>query len=436
MILDRRRALGLVSALPFASLAPSAALAQAPYLDIRPGGNFKPIPIAVTLFQGDPQQGGQVTSIITNNFRRSVFITPVDSKSFVEQTTNPEAPAFDKWKMVNAQFVVTGRCMRGADGRLKTEFRLWDVSTGQQVAGQQYVTDASEMRRVAHIVSDAIFSRVTGEKGWFDSRVVFVDETGPKQRRVKKLAVMDQDGANTRYLTRGDELVLTPRFSPSAQEVTYMAFGNGDPRVYLLNLETRQSEVVGNFPGMSFAPRFSPDGQRIIMSISQGASSNLYSMDLRSRSPMRLTDTQAIDTSPSDSPDGGQIVFESDRGGTQQIYVMSAQGGAAQRISHGEGARYSTPVWSPKGDYIAFTRQKAGAFGIGVMKPDGSGERILTEGFHNEGPTFAPNGLYVMFFRDPGAGPKIFMADIFGRAEFPVPTPDFASDPAWSPLLA
>ena len=436
LLITRRRAVGLVSSLPLASLA-GAARAQST-LTISGGGNFKPVPIAVTGFQGDPQQGALITSVITNNFRRSVFITPLDSKTFIEKSTNPEAPAFDQWKMVNAQFVVAGRSARGADGRFKTEFRLWDVATGQQVAGQQYVTDGGELRRVAHIISDSIFTRITGEKGWFDSRVAYIDETGPKERRVKRLAIMDQDGANMRQLTRGDELIITPRFSPSSQEVTYMAFGRGDPRVYLLNIETRQSEVVGNFPGMSFSPRFSPDGQRIVMSISQGAASNLFSMDLRSRSPMRLTDTQAIDTSPSYSPDGQRIVFESDRGGTQQIYVMAASGGGAQRISHGEGARYSTPVWSPKGDYIAFTRQKAGAFGIGVMKPDGSGERILTEGFHNEGPTWAPNGLYVMFFREGqgAAGPKLFMADIFGRAEFPVPTPAFASDPAWSPLLA
>ena len=431
---NRRDVLGLLTALPAVGLA-GPAFAQAPTLDIRRGSSFQPIPIAVTNFAGD--NGGAITSIITNNFRRSVFITPLDPKTFVEKQTNPEAPQIDQWKVLNAQFVVTGRTGRGPDGRLKTEFRLWDVSTGQQVAGQQYVTDPNNARRVAHIVSDAIFTRVTGEKGWFDSRVVFVDESGPKENRSKRLAIMDQDGANIRYLSRGDELVVTPRFSPSSQDVTYMSFSRGDPRVSLLNIESGQREVVGNFPGMTFAPRFSPDGQRIIMSLSQGSSANLFTMDLRSRATTRLTDSSAIDTSPSYSPDGAQIVFESDRGGGQQIYLMGAGGGAAKRISYGEGARYSTPVWSPKGDLIAFTRQKAVAFGIGVMKPDGSGERILTEGFHNEGPTWAPNGLYVMFFRDPGgqAGSKLFMADIFGRAEFPVPTPSWASDPAWSPLL-
>ncbi len=283
-----------------------------------------------------------------------------------------------------------------------------------------------------------MFTRITGEKGFFDTRIVFVDESGSKDHRRKRLAIMDQDGANVRYLTRGDDLVVTPRFSPSSQDVTYMAMSNeGDPKVFLINVESGQREAVGNFPGMSFSPRFSPDGQKVIMSLSEGSETNLYAMELRSRTTTRLTDTAAIDTAPCYSPDGSQIVFESDRGGSQQIYVMGAHGGGgARRISFG-GGRYSTPVWSPKGDFIAFTKQNAGSFGIGVMKTDGSGERILTEGFHNEGPTWAPNGLFLMFFRDSGGGgggSKIFMVDVFGRSEFPVPTPGYASDPAWGPL--
>jgi TolB protein len=214
-----------------------------------------------------------------------------------------------------------------------------------------------------------------------------------------------------------------------------MSYGQGDPRVYLLNIETGQREVVGNFPGMTFAPRFSPDGQRVIMSLQQGGNANLFVMDLRSKQTTRLTDTPAIDTAPCYSPDGQYICFESDRGGTQQIYVMPATGGVAQRISFGEG-NHSTPVWSPRGDYIAFTGQARGAFSIGVLKPDGSGERILTEGFHNEGPTFAPNGRVLMFFRDSGPGPFLHTVDITGRNELKVPTPSYASDPAWSPLLS
>ena len=416
----------------------SAAIArQDRYLDVHGAGDFKPVQIAITPFAGDTAAGNQLTGIITNNFKRSVFLSPLDPATFAETVTNPDqAPRMESWRMINAQFVVTGRVSRSTDGRLQVEFRLWDVATGAQVAGSQYVTDPNNARRVAHIISDAIFSRITGEKGFFDTRIAFVDETGPPQGRRKRLAIMDQDGANMRYMTRGDDLVVTPRFSPSSQDVTYMSFGASDPKVLLLNIETGQREVVGNFPGMTFSPRFSPDGQKVVMSLTQGVASNLYSLDLRTRTTTRLSDSNAIDTSPSYSPDGSEIVFESDRGGSQQLYVMSASGGGPRRISFGDG-RYATPVWSPKGDFIAFTKQKGGTFAIGVMRPDGSGERILTEGFHNEGPTWAPNGLYLMFFRDPGGqeGPKIYMTDVFGRAEFPVPTPNYASDPSWSRLL-
>lgn len=404
------------------------------------GGEVAPLPIAIPNFSAgtgaDNEVSVGVAQVITNNLKRSGLFAPIDPAAFVEKAINIDAPPnFVNWKTVNAQALVTGRMTRQGDGRLKAEFRLWDVATGQQLAGQQYFTSPEYWRRIAHIISDQIYERLTGEKGYFDSRVVFVDETGSKERRVKRLALMDQDGANVRYLTRGADLVLTPRFSPSTQEITYMEFGQGDPKVYLFNIETGQREVVGNFPGMSFSPRFSPDGQRVIMSLQQGGNSNLFVMDLRSKSTTRLTDTPAIDTSPSYSPDGARICFESDRGGKPQIYTMAATGGGAQRISFGEGS-YSTPVWSPRGDYIAFTKQGGGQFSIGIMKPDGSGERLLTSGYHNEGPTFAPNGRVIMFFRDTGGGPSLFTVDVSGRNELKVPTPGFASDPAWSPLLS
>jgi TolB protein len=403
-------------------------------------GNIQPMPIALPDFlAGGPEEGRvahDVTGVITNNLQRSGLFAPINPAAFIERISSSDAvPRFADWRTINAQALVVGRITRQNDGRLRAEFRLWDVFAGQQLTGQQYFTTPDNWRRIAHIISDAIYERLTGEKGYFDSRIVFVDETGPKRQRVKRLAIMDQDGYGVRYLTRGDELVLTPRFNPSTQEITYMAYGQGDPRVYLLNIETGQREVVGNFPGMSFAPRFSPDGQRVIMSLQQGGNSNLFVMDLRSKTTTRLTDTPAIDTSPCYSPDGSRICFESDRGGSQQIYVMSANGGPAQRISFGEGL-HSTPVWSPRGDYIAFTGQARGQFAIGLIKPDGSGERILTEGFHNEGPTFAPNGRIIMFFRDPGQGPSLYTIDITGRNELKEPTPSYASDPAWSPLLS
>jgi TolB protein len=437
---SRRRALALGGAA--AALALPARYAGAvTRLDITEG-NFQPMPIAIPNFfggeDGDNTTATGVTQIITANLKGSGLFLPIDPAAFLQKLASVDTvPSFPDWHTINAQALVTGRVARQSDGRLRAEFRLWDVLAGQQLAGQQYFTTPDNWRRIAHIISDAIYERLTGEKGYFDTRIVFVDETGPKERRIKRLTIMDQDGANVRYLTRGDELVLTPRFSPSTQEVTYMAYGQGDPRVFLLNIETGQREIVGNFPGMSFAPRFSPDGQSVIMSLQEGANANIFVMDLRSKATTRLTNTQAIDTAPSYSPDGSQICFESDRGGHPQIYVMAASGGQAQRISFGDGT-YSTPVWSPRGDYIGFTKQTASQFAIGVMKPDGSGERILTEGFHNEGPTFAPNGRVIMYFSDVagGPGPSLYTIDISGRNQQRVPTPSFASDPAWSPLLS
>jgi TolB protein len=438
--LDRRRLLQTgMGAVALMALSPRRAGAQLK-LDIT-RGNVQPIPIAipplVPVTPDDTAVATEITQVITNNLRRSGLFAPIDPAAYIEKISNVDAvPQFDSWRAINAQALVTGRVRREAS-RVKADFRLWDVFAGQQLTGQQYNTTAENTRRVAHIISDAIYSRITGDQGYFDSRVVFVDETGSKDRRVKRLAIMDQDGANVRYLTRGDDLVLTPRFSPTTQEITYMSYGTTDPRVYLFNIETGQREIVGNFPGMTFSPRFSPDGQRVIMSLQQGANSNLFIMDLRSKATTRMTDTPAIDTAPSFAPDGSRICFESDRGGSQQIYVMGAGGGGAQRISFGEGS-YSTPVWSPRGDYIAFTKLGGGRFSIGIMRPDGQGERILTEGFHNEGPTFCPNGRVIMFFRDAGGsgGPSLFTVDVTGRNEQRVPTPAFASDPAWSPLLS
>jgi TolB protein len=399
-------------------------------------GNVEPLPIAVTDFlQGE--LGQKISDVVAADLKRSGLFAPIAKTAFIEKITNPDAaPRFEDWKVINAQALVTGRVTQEGDGRLKAEFRLWDSFAGQQMAGQQFFTQPENWRRVAHIIADAIYEQITGEKGYFDTRIVYVAESGPKTARKRQLAIMDQDGANARGITNSNDIVLTPRFSPNKQEITYMSFEGNEPRVYLLQLETGQREVVGNFPGMTFAPRFSPDGQRVIMSLQQDGNANIYTMDLRSRTTTRLTSTAAIDTSPSYSPDGSQIVFESDRGGRQQLYVMSAGGGGQNRISFGDGS-YSTPVWSPRGDLIAFTKQSGGKFSIGVMKPDGSGERILTTGFHNEGPTWAPNGRVLMFFRqNSGAGgPQLYSIDLTGYNEQLVQTKGFASDPAWSPLL-
>ena len=405
------------------------------------GGKVQPLPIAIPAFQGagqDAQMGSDIAGVISADLKRSGLFVPLDPSTFTQANMSADAtPQFTNWTAISAQALVAGSVAKQPDGRIKAEFRLWDTFAGQQMDGQQFFTQPDNWRRLAHIIADAVYTRLTGEKGYFDSRVVFVDESGPKDNRVRRLAIMDQDGANVRYLTDGKFMELTPRFSPSSQEITYMSYDNDQPRVYVLNIDTGQREPVGDFPGMTSAPRFSPDGQKVIMSLSTGHDTNLFTLDLRSRQTTRLTSDAAIDTAASYSPDGSQIVFESDRGGTTQLYVMNADGTNPHRITFGN-SEYDTPVWSPRGDLIAFTRRANGLFAIGVIKPDGSGERILTEGFHNEGPTWAPNGRVIMFFRNTqGAtgGPQLWTIDLSGYGEARLQTPNFASDPAWSPLL-
>lgn len=404
------------------------------------GGRIDPLPIAIAPFLvggGAEDTGNTISGVITNNLGRSGYFAPLDPGSFIEQISNFEQqPNFATWRQIQAKALVTGQAYLEG-GKIRVEFRLWDVNTQQQLAAQQFTTTPKNARRIGHLISDVIYKAMTGIDGYFDTRIVFVSEEGPKDKRVKRLAIMDQDGFNVRPLTDGRDLVLTPRFSPSTNEITYMSFGNATPRVYLMNIDTKQREIVGEFPNMSFSPRFSPDGKRVIMSLQEGGNANIFELDLQSRALRQLTNVPAINTAPSYSPDGGQIAFESDRGGAQQIYVMNADGSGQNRISFGNG-RYSTPVWSPDGKSVAFTKQGGGKFAIGVMRPDGSAERILTEGFHNEGPTWAPNSRVLMFFRDTQGetgGPQLWSVDVTGYNEQKVPTPGFSSDPAWSPKL-
>jgi len=424
-----------------ASLAlPSAARAQ---LRLPPvtSGQVNPMPIAVSPFFGatppDREPADSIPQVVAADLERSGLFRPLDRASFIQDAASMrgQPPRFNDWRPIGAQALVTGVVEVQRDGRLRVEFRLWDVLGGTQQEGQVYTTTPQNWRRIAHIIADAIYKRITGEEGYFDTRIVFVSESGPAQRRVKRLALMDQDGANLRMLTDGSQLVLTPRFAPNAQEITYLAIEREQqPRVYLRNIDSNQSAVLGQFQGMTFAPRFAPDGNRVVFSVSQNGLSDIWTYDVRSRAQTRLTNGPGINTAPSFSPDGRQVAFESDRGGAQQIYVMGADGSSPRRVSFGEG-RYATPVWSPRGDLIAFTKQGAG-FAIGVMRPDGQGERLIAQGFLVESPTWAPNGRVLMYFKqDSGRGPRLYTVDITGYNERMVPTPTDASDPAWSPLI-
>lgn len=409
-------------------------------------GVVEAMPLAVADFygegQGEKKFGANVARVIAADLERSGLFAPIDKKAFIQTGESLNVlPRFGDWRIINAQALVQGRVEMTVDGQLRVEFRLWDVLSEKQMVGLAYFTVPGNWRRVAHIISDAIYKRITGEEGYFDTRIVYIAETGPKTLRVKRLAIMDQDGENHRFLTDGRDLVLTPRFSPTLQEITYLSYFKGVPRVYIFNIDSGRQEVLGEFPGMTFAPRFSPNGKSVIFSMTKRGNTEIYTMDLATRDVRQLTRHSSIDTSPSYAPDGKRIVFNSDRSGSQQLYVMNKNGGDVKRISFGKG-RYATPVWSPRGDWIAFTRMHKGVFYIGVLRPDGTGERLLTEAFLVEAPTWAPNGRVLMYYRqDPsdklgrGGRTRVFSIDFTGHNEREVVTPLDASDPAWSPLI-
>ena len=444
--LNRRGLLGVSAAL---LVAPLAARAQAPAAPAAAAGTSAvidvnraraaPIPIAIPDLGSD--LGRQIAGVVTNDLANCGLFRPISGAGGAAPAAG-EVPDFKMWKALGAQALVTGR-VEGGGADVRVEFRLWDVLPQQQLQGTAYTTNGTNWRRVAHIMADVIYERLLGEKGYFDTRICYIAGTGPRDRRTKRLAIMDQDGANNRYLTDGAWMALTPRFHPKRDEIVFMSYANNRPRVYLFDLGSGAQRMLGEWEGMSFAPRFSPDGGSVILSATRGGGSNIYRVGLGGGGQQQLTDSGAIDTSPCYSPDGSQIVFNSDRGGDQQLYIMGADGGGARRLSFGSG-RYATPVWSPRGDLIAFTRIGEGGFGIGVMHPDGTGERILSEGFSVEGPTFCPNGRVMMFWRaspaqdnrGSGYSARLVSIDITGFNERPVPTPTDASDPAWSPLGA
>jgi len=418
-------------------------------------GNLNPLPIAVSPLFVESKSvkefqnllkkeniGEDISSVVENNLKSSGLFNPLKKEAFLQKPDIAHLkPRFEDWSLIKAQALITGE-VKYENDKLRVEFRLWDVLAGKEMMALAFTTVPDNWRRVGHIITDKVYQRLTGEKGYFDTRIIYVSEKGPKTNRVKKLAIMDQDGFNTKYLTLGNELVLTPRFNPTNQMVTYLSYFKNLPRVYLLDIETGVQEVVGDFPGMTFAPRFSPDGKKIIMSFAKDGNSDIYTMDLENRIVEKITNHPSIDTSPSFSPDGKYICFNSDRSGYQQIYVMKSDGSRVKRISFGKGL-YGTPVWSPRGDLIAFTKLHKGKFYIGVMRVDGSGERLLTENYYQEAPSWSPNGRVLIFYRETksdsegkGFSAKLWSIDLTGYNERLVDTKTDASDPSWSSLLS
>lgn len=425
------------------ALVASTAWAQSGPLRIEiTEGVIEPMPFAVPDFVAEntaaAQIGVELARVVANDLAGTGLFREIPKTAFIGGFTDFVAPvAFADWRAINAQALIGGAVSVNGNN-ISVKFRLYDVVSGQEMGqGLQLNGTRDGWRRMAHKVADAVYSRITGEGGYFDTRVVYVSESGPKGARQKRLAIMDQDGANVQYLTDSSALVLAPRFSPTGDRVLYTSYETGFPKIYVLDVGSVQKRVLESAQGtMSFAPRFSPNGQQVVYSLTQAGNTDLYTMDLNTGESTRLTSAPSIETAPSFSPDGTQLVFESDRSGSQQLYIMNATGGEAKRISFGDG-RYGTPVWSPRGDLVAFTKQNKGRFHIGVMRTDGSRERLITASFLDEGPTWAPNGRVLMFHRETqGASGRstLYSVDVTGRALKQVRTPDGGSDPSWGPL--
>ena len=441
-----RRFLALVLTLLFLpGLLPGQAFAQQRIVITE--GTVEPTPIAIADFvglDGQPSPDGRlIAEVIANDLQGSGMFHSEESAALIPPPSDLSVtPDFAEWEPLGVKALLVGTAYRNPDGTIDVAFILWDVVTQRDIAAAEgEVPSERGLRRIAHQIADVVFESWTGDLGYFDTRIVYVEESGPSERRVKRLAIMDQDGHNHTYLTDGSSLVLTPRFSPHLQEIAYLDYFNDNPNVYLMNVASGQSELLGTFPGMTFAPRFSFDGEKLIMSLARSGLTDIFEMDLSTQQITQMTKSPSIDTSPCYSPDGRQIVFNSDRSGTQQLYLMDANGRNVRRISFGDG-RYATPVWSPRGDLIAFTKFVRGEFFIGVMNTDGSGERLLARGFLVEAPTWAPNGRVLMYFkqnptnRDGSGGESyLYRIDITGFNERRMVTPSFASDPAWSPIL-
>jgi TolB protein len=405
-------------------------------------GVIEPITFAAPTFQaetaGAEQLANDISRLVVQDLTGTGLFREIPSGAFISQISSfSQAVSFPDWRAINAQALVTGAVAVNGN-QMTVKFRLYDVFSGQELGqGLQFAGTTDGWRRMGHKVADAVYSRITGEGGYFDSRIVYVAESGPKDNRQKRLAIMDYDGANVQFLTDSSTIVLAPRFSPNGDRVLYTSFESGFPRINVLNVATVGRQQLATAPGeMAFSPRFSRDGRSVIYSLSNGGNTDIYRTDLNTGQHLRLTSAPSIETAPSLSPDGSQIVFESDRSGSQQLYIMSANGGEPRRISFGPG-RYGTPVWSPRGDLVAFTKQNAGRFHIGVMRTDGSEERLLTSSFLDEGPTWSPNGRVIMFSRETqgaAGSTSLYSVDISGRNLRAVPLQGGASDPSWGPL--
>ena len=410
-------------------------------------GAVDPISIAIQKFETgkgvSSSDATMIRDVVENDLRRTGLFRIVSHDAFPEYVKMGEMPDFKSWTAIHAQVLVQASLTLDEEKRYKLEFYVWDVNGTEQIEAQSLVASKKSARRLAHIMADAIYERLTGEVGYFDTQIVFIAESGPVGDRVKRMAIMDQDGYGFRYLSDAKTFVMSPHFSPNMQTVVFLSYRDDDPMIWTLDLDTGAQRKLGQFGGMNFSPRFSPDGTRVALSLVKNGLTHIYEYNLEDKTLRQLTFGNSLDTSPSYSPDGKKMAFNSDRTGRQQIHVLDLETGKEERITFGNG-RYATPAWSPDGQFIAFTKIADDTFYIGVMSPNGRNEKILAGGWYMEAPSWAPNSRRVVYYETEKLGPAeterqshIRSIDIMGQNLYDIEIPDGISgvEPTWSPRL-
>lgn len=402
-------------------------------------GSIAPTPIAIVLEPSEDAEAqaalARMQEVIESDFSNTGLFALIPASAFIQKPeTLSSGLHYSEWRLIKADKILTLKVVERSFDKLRIEARLYDSIQEKMIEGRSFSADLKNWRRIAHKIADMTYQKVTGDPGYFDTQIVYVSYSQKGIKRQERIAIMDYDGANHFYLTDGKNLVMTPRFSPNRRYVTYLDYQNKKPRVFLYDRAKNKKILVGHFPGMTFAPRFSYDGKHLVLSFSQNGNTSLFEMDLETLKMKQLTSGPVIDTSPSYAPTGDRLVFNSDRTGRTQLYVLDLAKGEPERISFGEGS-YRTPVWSPRGDWIAFTKMYQGEFYIGVIRPDGSGERLITKGYLVEAPSWSPNGHAILFTRDDRQGkPRLHAIDFTGFNERQISTPDNAIQGDWSML--
>ncbi len=388
------------------------------YIDIR-SPSFRKFPLAVAPFravssQAEMRLGDRVTDILNDDLNITGFFSVIDGRSagaLGSQAAEKgvENVDFQGWSGSGAEALVIGE-VTYKENALVLEARLYDVVKKEMILGKRYTGEIHDLSRMVHRFADEVVFALTGEQGFFQTKIVYVSQATGK----KEISLMDFDGRNATRLTHHNSICLSPRFSPDGTRIAFTSYKSGNPDIYIKDLRTGAERRAFRYPGLNISPSWSPDGQRLAMTLSKDGNSEIYTARLDGSDLQRVTDHPGIDVSPTWSPDGRRIAFVSNRGGTPQIYAMDASGQNVQRLTF-EGTYNTHPSWSPRGDRIAFDATVRGEHNICTIQADGANFKVLTANLSQcEMPSWSPDGRNLVFSSNRNGVPNIYLIDAEG----------------------